>query len=93
MVSRLDRASDPMKQSTTLLPDPIAQALSSYIGSQNAPLTEDLIIKTAIEQFLIRQGFLPTFKKRLILTPETEGSGYRDTALHHDQAFLDTQNP
>ena len=82
-----------MKQVTTLLPDPIAQALSSYIGSQNAPLTEDLIINTAIEQFLIRQGFLSTFKKRLILTPEAEGSGYRDTALHHDQAFLDTQNP
>ena len=68
-----------MKQVTTLLPDPIAQALSSYIGSQNAPLTEDLIINTAIEQFLIRQGFLPTFKKRLILTPEAEGSGYRTT--------------
>ena len=93
MVSRFDRASNPMKQVTTLLPDPIAQALRSYIGSQNAPLTEDLIINTAIEQFLIRQGFLPTFKKRLILTPEAEGSGYRDTALHHDQAFLDTQNP
>jgi hypothetical protein len=82
-----------MKQITTLLPDPIADALSAYIGSQNAPLTEDLIIHNAIEQFLIQQGFLPTFKKRLTLTPNPEGSGYSDTALNHDQAFLDTHQP
>ena len=80
-----------MKQITTLLADPIAQALTSYIGSQNMPLTEDIIVNAAIEQFLIQQGFLPTFKKRLVLTPEVEGSGYHDTALRHDQAFLDTQ--
>jgi hypothetical protein len=29
-------------------------------------------------------------KKRLTLTPAPEGSGYSDTALEHDQAFLDT---
>jgi hypothetical protein len=50
-----------------------------------------LIVHSAIEQFLIQQGFLPSFKKRLTLTPNAEGSGYLDTALHHDQAFLDTQ--
>ena len=82
-----------MRQITTFRPDPIAQALTSYIGSQKTPLTEDTIVNTAIEQFLIQQGFLPTFKKRLVLTPEAEGSGYPDTALHHDQAFLDTQTP
>jgi hypothetical protein len=78
-----------MKQITTL--DPIAAALSAYIGSQTAPLTEDRIIHNAIEQFLTQQGFLPTFKKRLTLTPNPEGSGHTNTALHHDQAFLDTQ--
>ncbi len=82
-----------MKQVITLLPDPIAQALTSYIDSQPTLLTEDLIIHTAIEQFLVQKGFLPTFKKRLILTPESEGSGYHDTALHHDQAFFEAQNP
>jgi hypothetical protein len=81
-----------MKQITTTLPEPIAQALTAYISSQTPPLTEDLIIHTAIEQFLLQKGFLPTFKKRLTLTPASEGSGYTDTALHHDQAFLDTQS-
>jgi hypothetical protein len=82
-----------MKQITTLLPDPIAAALTAYIGSQPTPLTEDRIIHSAIEQFLTQQGFLPTPKKRLTLTPNPEGSGYSDTALNHDQAFLDTQQP
>jgi hypothetical protein len=82
-----------MKQITTLLPDPVAQALTAYIGSQNIPLTEDLIVNRAIEQFLVQQGFLPTFKKRLTLTPAPEGSGYSDTALNHDQDFLDTHQP
>lgn len=81
---------------STELPDEVIQAIEDYIHNQpNAP-TVPAVVQMALQTFLTAQGYLVTPpRKRLCITPASQGSGYTNTALDHDRvlANLDPEIP
>jgi hypothetical protein len=61
------------------LPDKLVQTIEIYIHNQPDSPTMPVVIQTALRSFLTTQGDLPLPTKRL-----SEGSGYTDTAIDHD---------
>ncbi len=73
-----------MKHIDATLPDPLAQALDAYVNDQKVPPSTSAIVQAANKAFLSEHGYLPSFKKRLRITPAPHGSGYIDTSINHD---------
>ncbi|NJM64781.1 MAG: hypothetical protein HC772_00205 [Leptolyngbyaceae cyanobacterium CRU_2_3] len=77
----------------TELPDDIAQAIADYIQDQPTPTDIPNVLQTALQTFLAERGYLGS-QKRLRITPATQGSGYSDTSINHDQVLSNfEQNP
>jgi hypothetical protein len=75
------------------LPDDIAQAIAEYIQDQPTPTDISSVLQTALQTFFTERGYLNS-QKRLHITPATQGSGYSDTSINHDQALSNfEQNP
>jgi hypothetical protein len=72
---------------STELPDRIVQAIAEYIQDQPTPTDFPEVLQTALETFLSERGYLSSSKKRLHITPAEQGSGYRNTAIEHDQVL------
>jgi hypothetical protein len=70
----------------TELPDDLAQAIADYIQDQPTPIDIHNVLQTALQIFLIEHGYLKS-QKRLHITPASQGSGYSDTSIHHDQVL------
>lgn len=71
----------------TELPDDIAQAIAEYIQDQPTPTDIPTVLQTALQTFLTERGYLVRSQKRLHITPATQGSGYNDTSINHDQVL------
>ncbi len=71
---------------TTELPDDIAQAIAEYIQDQPTQTDIPSVLRTALQTFLVERGYLGS-QKRLHITPATQGSGYSDTSINHDQVL------
>lgn len=76
-----------MQHVDTTLSEPLAQALNAYLNDQAVQLTPAAIVQVALEEFLSQRGYLPSFQKRLRITPASESSGYTDTSLNHDKVL------
>ena len=76
-----------MQIPSTTLPDTVANALEAYIHDQEVPPSTTAVVQAALAKFLVDQGYLPSSKKRLRITPAPIGSGYTDTSVNHDQVF------
>jgi hypothetical protein len=70
----------------TELSDDIAQAIADYIQDQPTPTDISSVLQTALQTFFTERGYLAS-QKHLHITPATQGSGYSDTSVNHDQAF------
>jgi hypothetical protein len=70
------------------LPDTLANALNSYIKDQENVLPANDIIENAIIEFLSQRGYLPP-KKTINFTPATQGSGFLNTSVNHDQILAE----
>jgi hypothetical protein len=69
------------------LPDELIQAIETYIHNQPDSPTLPAVVQTALQSFLTTQGYLPLPTKRLHITPASEGSGYANTAIEHDDVL------
>ena len=80
---------------STEVSDEMLQAIESYIQNQPDALTFPAVVETALHSFLTLQGYFPSSKKRLRITPAEQGSGYTNTSIEHDRvmANLDVENP
>lgn len=76
-----------MQLPSTTLPDTLANALDAYIHDQEVPPSTTAVVQAALAKFLTDQGYLPSLKKRLQITPALSGSGYTDTSVNHDRVF------
>lgn len=70
----------------TELPDDIVQAITDYIRGQPTPTDIPNVLQTALHTFLIERGYLSS-QKRLHVTPASQGSGFSDTSINHDQVL------
>ncbi len=82
-----------MQLPSTTLPDTLAKALDAYIHDQEIPPSTTDIVQAALAKFLADQGYLPSLKKRLRITPAPSGSGYTNTSVNHDKVFADQASP
>lgn len=55
--------------------------------TKTVPPSTSAIVQAANKAFLSQHGYLPSFKKRLRITPAPHGSGYTDTSINHDQVL------
>jgi hypothetical protein len=70
------------------LPESIANALAAYMGDRNLS-SPDEAVQTALEEFLLQQGYLAKPKRSLRLTPAPQGSGFTDTSVKYDQILVE----
>ena len=77
-----------MQTLNVTLPDTLANALNSYIKDQENVLPANDIIENAIIEFLGQRGYLPP-KKTINFTPATQGSGFLNTSVNHDQILAE----
>jgi hypothetical protein len=73
------------------LPDELVQAIESYIHDRPEAPNLAAVMETALQSFLTEQGYLPTPKKRLRITPAAQGSGYTDTAIEPDRILANLE--
>ena len=76
-----------MEVTSITLPENLAQALASYIRDRQTSPSPITVIQIALEDFLKQRGYLPTYNKRLRITPASVGSGYTDTSVNHDEVL------
>ena len=67
--------------------DELLQAIESYIQNQPDASTFPAVVETALHSFLTMQGYFPSSKKRLRITPAEQGSGYRNTSIEHNRVM------
>jgi metal-responsive CopG/Arc/MetJ family transcriptional regulator len=72
-----------MKRATVTIPDDLADALDSYLKSQDAPPALTSVVQSALRQYLADRGFLRE-RQTLAITPAKKGSGHRDVSQAHD---------
>ncbi len=76
-----------MEQITIELPTTIVNALTAYTQRQQVSSSDTM--KTALESFLIANGYLSQPKKSFRLSPAPQGSGYPDTSINHDAVLAE----
>lgn len=74
--------------SVSPIPDTLAKALDAYIHDQETLLSATDFMQATLAQFLPEQGYLPSLKKHLQITPSASGSGYINTSVNHDSALV-----
>lgn len=79
-----------MKRATMTLPEDIAEAVESYLASQEAPPTLTTVVQAALRQYLGDRGFLRT-RRTLGITPARKGSGRSDVSQQHDRYLAGKQ--
>jgi hypothetical protein len=84
-----------MTNITTELSDDLIHAIESYIHDRPDSPSIPAVVQTALQTFLSAEGYLPTPKKRLVITPAERGSGHIDTSITHDLILtqIDGDNP
>ena len=76
--------SEIMKRATVSIPDDLAKAVDSYVGTQEAPPPFTAVVQAALRQYLTERGYLRA-RKPLRINPATRGSGRRDVSRAHDR--------
>ncbi|MGK7920973.1 MAG: hypothetical protein AB4080_13295 [Trichodesmium sp.] len=76
-----------MEPQTINLPEPLASALLSYMRDRQDSPTPNIVIQTAVEEFLTQRGYFSPPKKHLQITPASKGSGYKKTSINHDSVI------
>jgi hypothetical protein len=79
-----------MKRATMTLPDDLAEAVQSYLRSQEAPPSLTTVVQVALRQYLRERGFLRG-RRPLEITPAKKGSGRRDVSQEHDRYLAGTR--
>jgi hypothetical protein len=77
-----------MKRATITMSDEIEAAVEAYRRDQEAPLPLTSLAETALREFLIERGYLPS-GRILYLTPAEKGTGKHDVSTNHDRYFAD----
>ncbi|WP_072622650.1 hypothetical protein [Spirulina major] len=67
------------------LPEQLLETLGQYAEQESLSL--DRAMQIALHDFLVRQGYVIEPRKRLRITPATQGSGFTDTSVNHDAVF------
>ncbi|NJN59848.1 MAG: hypothetical protein HC879_21365 [Leptolyngbyaceae cyanobacterium SL_5_9] len=70
------------------LPKSVADALTAYTTDRGISSPTE-VVQTALEEFLLQQGYLAQKRSSLRLTPASQGSGFRDTSVNHDQVLAE----
>ena len=73
-----------MKRATITFPDDLADAVESYMESQEAPPAVTTVVQTALRHYLTERGFLGT-RRTFEITPARKGSGRSDVSQQHDR--------
>lgn len=73
-----------MKRATMTFPDDLAEAMESYMESQEAPPALTTVVQTALRHYLTERGFLSRHRN-LEITPARRGSGGSDVSQQHDR--------
>ena len=73
-----------MRRATVTITDEIQANLDAFIRQQEVSPPLTAIMKTALQEFLARRGFVPGARE-LRITPAKKGSGAKDVSVHHDR--------
>lgn len=73
-----------VKRATITISDELETSLEAYIRRQEARPALTAVVQAALREYLDRRGFGRNAGK-LRITPSRNGSGARDTSLHHDR--------
>lgn len=79
-----------MKRATITFPDDLAQAVESYMASQEAPPALTTAMQTALRHYLTQRGFLRA-RRNFGITAARKGSGHSDVSRQHDQYLAGKQ--
>src|ERR1700679_2336958 len=75
-----------MKRATITLPDDLAEAMESYLRTQEAPPALTTVMQTALREYLRERGFLRV-RRTLKIRAAKRGSGRSDVSQNHDLYF------
>jgi len=79
-----------MKRATITFPDDLAEAMESYMQSQEAPPALTTVVQTAVRHYLTERGFLRR-RRNFEITPARKGSGRSDVSQQHDRYLAGRQ--
>jgi hypothetical protein len=77
-----------MRRATITIPDDLDQALEAFMKDQAVAATLTAVAQTALREFLVQRGYLPS-GKRFWLTPAEHGSDESSVSLEHDRVFAE----
>jgi hypothetical protein len=73
-----------MNTITVAIADDVAEGLEQLRKDQEPALELETLANTAIREYLIQRGYLPSHRV-LRITPAKKGSGLHDVSVEHDR--------